>query len=212
LLRISTLDQLFFVGMKILVFDNYDSFTYNLVHMVEYLTGTAVDVYRNDAIALEAVAAYDKIILSPGPGIPEEAGLLLPLIKHYASTKSILGVCLGHQAIGQAFGAKLVNLSKVYHGVATPISSLPIAQPGHSGPAASSLFNHLPTTFHVGRYHSWVVDAKDFPDGLSITAQDEDGLIMGLRHNQYDVEGVQFHPESVLTPVGETIIKNFLFR
>ncbi|TAD87960.1 MAG: aminodeoxychorismate/anthranilate synthase component II, partial [Bacteroidetes bacterium] len=176
--------------MRVLVFDNYDSFTYNLVHMVEYLTGTAVDVYRNDAISLDAVAAYDKIILSPGPGVPSEAGLLLPLIEAYAATKSILGVCLGHQAIGQAFGAGLTNLSKVYHGVATPITLVPLAPVAGLAPAPSGLYANMPHSFSVGRYHSWVVDAHQLPNCLSITATDADGLIMGLRHQQYDVEGV----------------------
>jgi anthranilate synthase component 2 len=193
------------IEMKILVFDNYDSFTYNLVHLVEKITHDKVDVYRNDEIALEKVNEYDKIILSPGPGIPEEAGLLLPLIKMYAPTKSILGVCLGHQAIGQAFGGTLTNLSTVYHGVATPIrinnEELVIN---------NSLFKGLPQTLEVGRYHSWVVDKKDFPNELEITAEDGNGYIMALQHKQYDVQGVQFHPESVLTPDGEKIIRNWL--
>src|SRR6478752_5157884 len=153
--------------MKILVFDNYDSFTYNLVHLVEKITHEKVDVYRNDQIPMEKVKEYDKIILSPGPGIPEEAGLLLPLIKEYASSKSILGVCLGHQAIGQAFGGELIN-------------------------------------------HSSVVSKENFPKDLEITAEDETGMIMGLQHKTYDVQGVQFHPESVLTPMGEEIMRNWL--
>ncbi|HVX50128.1 MAG TPA: aminodeoxychorismate/anthranilate synthase component II [Chitinophagaceae bacterium] len=186
--------------MKILVFDNYDSFTYNLVHLVEKIMHQKVDVYRNDQVPLENVKAYDKIILSPGPGIPEEAGLLLPLIKEYASSKSILGVCLGHQAIGQSFGGKLVNLTTVYHGVATKISVN----------KNSNLFEGLPGEFTVGRYHSWVVSEDGFPAGLEITARDENGMIMGLRHKTYDVQGVQFHPESVLTPDGETIMRNWL--
>jgi anthranilate synthase component 2 len=187
--------------MKILVFDNYDSFTYNLVHLVEKIIHTKVDVYRNDAIALEKVKEYDKIILSPGTGIPEEAGLLLPLIKEYASSKSILGVCLGHQAIGEAFGGKLINLSKVYHGVATgcQLSSV-----------NSQLFQGLPSNIEVGRYHSWVVSKENFPAELEITAEDENGMIMGLQHKKYDVQGVQFHPESVLTPDGEKILRNWL--
>jgi anthranilate synthase component 2 len=213
--------------MKILVFDNYDSFTYNLVHLVEKITHTKVDVFRNDEIALEQVAAYDKIILSPGPGIPEEAGLLLPLIKMYAATKSILGVCLGHQAIGQAFGGTLTNLSTVYHGVATPIqvvnreSSIVNGEPSivssntfnnHHSPLTThhSLFTGLPESFDVGRYHSWVVDKDNFPVELVITAEDEHGYIMALQHKIYDVQGVQFHPESVLTPSGETILRNWL--
>lgn len=186
--------------MKILVFDNYDSFTYNLVHLVEKILHQKVDVYRNDQIPLEDVARYDKIILSPGPGIPEEAGLLLPLIKEYAPTKSILGVCLGHQAIGQAFGGRLVNLSQVYHGVATPIRIT----------KRTDLFKNLPDTLEVGRYHSWVVGEAGFPGELEITAVDDKGMIMGLRHKKYDVQGVQFHPESVLTPEGEVILQNWL--
>lgn len=195
--------------MKILVFDNYDSFTYNLVHLVEKITGTKVDVYRNDQITLDKVAGYDKIILSPGPGIPEEAGLLLPLIAQYAPTKSILGVCLGHQAIGQAFGGQLTNLSEVYHGVAMPVQVLE-EQRSPNGTERASLFAGLPRTFDVGRYHSWVVDQAQFPEVLEVTAVDDHGYIMALRHKQYDVQGVQFHPESVLTPEGETILRNWL--
>jgi anthranilate synthase component II len=186
---------------RILVFDNYDSFTYNLVHLVEKILHTKVDVYRNDKIALEAVAAYDKIILSPGPGIPEEAGLLLPLIKAYAASKSILGVCLGHQAIAEAFGGQLHNLSQVFHGVATPVNIL--------NPNAH-LFKDMEPTITVGRYHSWIVSETSFPDELEITARDEAGSIMALQHKIYDVQGVQFHPESVLTPEGETILRNWL--
>lgn len=186
--------------MKILVFDNYDSFTYNLVHLVEKIMHQKVQVFRNDQIALEKIKEFDKIILSPGPGIPEEAGLLLPLIREYASTKSILGVCLGHQAIGQAFGGRLTNLSTVYHGVATPIHLEPVAP----------LFNGLPPRIEVGRYHSWVVDRQAFPEQLEITASDDNGLVMALQHKEYDVQGVQFHPESVLTPMGEAIMRNWL--
>jgi anthranilate synthase component 2 len=229
--------------MKILVFDNYDSFTYNLVHLVEKILHQKVDVYRNDQIPLEDVKAYDKIILSPGPGIPEEAGLLLPLIKEYAATKSILGVCLGHQAIGQAFGGKLTNLSTVYHGVATPVQIVnrQSAIPDKSGQAGnretakgkrqkakgeaevagnhspltidhspSSLFEGLPDEFEVGRYHSWVVSEEGFPKELEITARDANNYIMALQHKTYDVQGVQFHPESVLTPRGEEILRNWL--
>jgi anthranilate synthase component 2 len=157
-------------------------------------------VYRNDQIPLERVKGYDKIILSPGPGIPEEAGLLLPLIKEYASSKSILGVCLGHQAIGEAFGGKLVNLSTVFHGVATNCQlSIENCQ----------LFKGLPQTIEAGRYHSWVVSEENFPNELEITARDETGMIMALQHKNYDVQGVQFHPESVLTPLGEEILKNW---
>jgi anthranilate synthase component II len=191
--------------MKILVFDNYDSFTYNLVHLVEKIMHIKVDVYRNDQLPMEKVKAYDKIILSPGPGIPEEAGTLLPLIKEYAASKSILGVCLGHQAIGQAFGGTLVNLSTVYHGVATPIQ----VRSEESG-VRSPLFNTLPDTIEVGRYHSWVVCDEGFPSSLEVTARDENNYIMALQHKTYDVQGVQFHPESVLTPVGEIIMRNWL--
>lgn len=189
--------------MKILVFDNYDSFTYNLVHLVESIIGEKVDVFRNDAIALEEINKYDKIILSPGPGIPEESGLLLPLIKEYAATKSIFGVCLGQQAIGEAFGGTLVNLKNVYHGVATTIEIL--------NPDVK-IFKNLPREIQGGRYHSWVVSDEDFPDCLEITARDEDNYIMALQHKTLDVCGVQFHPESVLTPDGEKIFRNWLDR
>lgn len=162
-----------------------------------------VDVFRNDQIALEQVKAYDKIILSPGPGIPEEAGLLLPLIKEYAATKSILGVCLGHQAIGQAFGGILSNLDKVYHGVATNIDILIESAP---------LLKNLGNVISVGRYHSWIVAKENFPSSLEITAEDENGYIMALQHKTFDVQGVQFHPESVLTPDGEKIMRNWLGR
>jgi len=188
-------------GLKILVFDNYDSFTYNLVHLVEKITGEKVDVHRNDQIALAEVDRYDKIILSPGPGIPEEAGLLLPLIKQYAATKSMLGVCLGHQAIAEAFGGKLTNLSTVFHGVATPIKVKS---------KKSKILAGLPETIEVGRYHSWIVSDDNFPAELEVTARDEHGFIMALQHKTFDVQGVQFHPESVLTPLGEQILRNWL--
>jgi len=191
--------------MKILVFDNYDSFTYNLVHLVEKIIHVKVEVFRNDQIALEKVKDYDKIILSPGPGIPEEAGLLLPLIKEYAATKSILGVCLGHQAIGEAFGGMLTNLSTVYHGVA-----MPIEVKSKKSKFNNSLFEGLPDRFDVGRYHSWIVSEENFPAELEITARDENNYIMALQHREYDVQGVQFHPESVLTPMGEDILRNWL--
>ena len=191
--------------MKILIFDNYDSFTYNLVHMVEKLINGKVDVYRNDKISLEKVNEYDKIILSPGPGLPVDSGLLIPLIKEYASSKSILGVCLGQQAVAESFGGSLVNLKNVYHGVATKIS---IDQ--NRTLSSNDLFQSLPEEIEVGRYHSWVVNKDDFPKDLEITAEDENGYIMALRHKTYDVQAVQFHPESVLTPEGEMIIKNWL--
>lgn len=186
--------------MKVLLFDNYDSFTYNLLHILNEL-GATVEVRRNDQIRLEEVRQYDKILLSPGPGIPEEAGILLPLIKEYAPTKSILGVCLGEQAIGQAFGARLINLKEVYHGIASPIQ-VTVPDP---------IFVGMSKTFTAGRYHSWVVDPEDFPSCLEVIAQDaEGGQIMGLRHKTYDVKGIQFHPESVLTPQGNQIIRNWL--
>ena len=187
--------------MKILVFDNYDSFTYNLVHLIEKITGRKVNVFRNDRIPLEAVNEYDKIVLSPGPGIPAEAGLLLPLIKEYAAYKSILGVCLGHQAIAEAFGGTLINLSTVYHGVATPIKILK---------TRSRVLSGLPGQIDVGRYHSWIVSDENFPADLEVTARDDNGYIMGLQHKEFDVQGVQFHPESVLTPDGEKILRNWL--
>ena len=187
--------------MKILVFDNYDSFTYNLVHLVESITDAKPDVFRNDAISLEDVKKYDKIILSPGPGIPIEAGLLLPLIKEFASTKSILGVCLGHQAIGEAFGGKLINLDTVYHGVATPITQTE---------NRSLLFEGMENKFEAGRYHSWIVDKKTLPEELEITALDENNYIMAMQHKKFDLQSVQFHPESILTPSGGIILKNWL--
>ncbi|MDR1683190.1 MAG: aminodeoxychorismate/anthranilate synthase component II [Candidatus Symbiothrix sp.] len=186
--------------MKILLFDNYDSFTYNLFHVVKELGYRDIEVHRNDRIALDEVERFDKIILSPGPGIPSEAGLLLPLIKRFAPTKSILGVCLGHQAIAEAFGGQLINLEAVYHGVATPVEII----------AEDSLFKTLPKTFDVGRYHSWIVSKEHFPNELEITAIEENGQIMALKHKCLDVHGLQFHPESVLTPLGKEIIKNFL--
>lgn len=189
--------------MKILVFDNYDSFTYNLVHLVQKIVKDKLDVYRNDQIPLEKVKEYDKIILSPGPGIPKEAGLLLELIKEYAATKSVLGVCLGHQAIGEAFGGSLINLSTVYHGVSTPVKIV-------KHEAKHDLFEGLPDQFEVGRYHSWIVSEENFPKELDITARDENGYIMAMQHKKYDVQGVQFHPESVLTPDGEAILRNWL--
>jgi anthranilate synthase component 2 len=188
------------IPMKILVFDNYDSFTYNLVQIIKEQSNASVDVFRNDEIPLEDVKAYDKILWSPGPGIPSESGLLIPLIQAYASTKSILGVCLGQQAIAEAFGGSLTNLSKVYHGIATPVELI----------GDSVLFEGLPKTFHVGRYHSWVVNENDLPAELKITSKDADGYIMSLEHTSYDVKGVQYHPESVLTPEGAKIIGNWL--
>jgi len=186
--------------MNCLLFDNYDSFTYNLRHILLEL-GVATDVRRNDRIELDEVERYDKIVLSPGPGIPSEAGLLLPLIKRFAPAKSILGVCLGEQAIGEAFGAKLLNLSDVFHGVCSDIR-VKVKDP---------IFEGLEPAFRAGRYHSWVVSEENFPDCLEITAVDAvEGRIMALRHRTYDVRGVQFHPESVLTPQGKRLITNWL--
>ena len=187
--------------MKIVIIDNYDSFTYNLSHLVKSL-GAEVTVLRNDQFQLTDLEPYDKIILSPGPGIPSEAGLLLDVIRTYASRKPMLGVCLGHQAIGEAFGARLENLSEVFHGVATPCSVCDAASSVH--------FQGLPATFTIGRYHSWVVSREDFPSSLEVTAVSPEGQIMALRHRDYEVYGIQFHPESVLTPDGKQIIQNFL--
>ncbi|MCB0473012.1 MAG: aminodeoxychorismate/anthranilate synthase component II, partial [Flavobacteriaceae bacterium] len=185
---------------KILVIDNYDSFTYNLVHYLEDL-GCEVTVKRNDQLTLEEVEPFDKIVLSPGPGIPDEAGLLKPIIKKYAPVKSIFGVCLGQQAIGEVFGGKLTNLDEVYHGVATKIEVISDNEP---------VFRGLNSVLEVGRYHSWVVDEKDFPDELEITSCDANGQVMSLRHRKYNVRGVQFHPESVLTPQGKQMLENWL--
>ena len=186
--------------MKILVFDNYDSFTYNLVQYLERVGGVAVDVVRNDKISLKDIDKYDKILLSPGPGVPSEAGILLDVIKEYAPKKSIFGVCLGQQAIGEVFGGKLKNLDSVYHGVATDMEIV----------KDDLLFKGLPTKFKAGRYHSWVVDEKTFPNDLEITCKDENGFVMGLRHKKFDVRGVQFHPESVLTEFGQEMISNWV--
>lgn len=185
---------------NILVIDNYDSFTYNLVHYLEDLD-CKVTVYRNDEFDIEEVQKFDKILLSPGPGIPEEAGLLKEVIKVYAPTKSILGVCLGQQAIGEVFGGSLINLEKVYHGVASNVNILVDDEP---------LFEGLSKEIEVGRYHSWVVNPTDFPEVLEITSVDENGQIMSLRHKTLDVRGVQFHPESILTPEGKKILENWV--
>jgi len=187
---------------KILVFDNYDSFTYNLVQIIEQIVGEKVDVYRNDQIPLEDIEKYDKIILSPGPGIPEEAGILLGVIKKYAPTKSIFGVCLGQQAIAEAFGGSLINLSEIYHGVATEATQT----------KEHKIFNNLPEKLEVGRYHSWAVNPDDFPTELEITSVDQNGMIMSLKHKIYDVHAVQYHPESILTPDGKQILENFLLN
>ncbi|MBL0739205.1 aminodeoxychorismate/anthranilate synthase component II [Flavobacterium sp. GN10] len=184
---------------KILVIDNYDSFTYNLVHYLEDLN-CEVTVYRNDEFDIDEIASFEKILLSPGPGIPDEAGLLKAVIEKYSPTKSILGVCLGQQAIGEVFGGTLSNLDKVYHGVATNVKTLVDDE---------ILFEGLGNEFEVGRYHSWVVDSN-LPEDLEATSVDENGQIMSLRHKNYDVRGVQFHPESVLTPNGKRILENWI--
>lgn len=185
--------------MKIVIIDNYDSFTYNLSHLVKEL-GAEVTVLRNDSFPIEELETYDKILLSPGPGIPKEAGLLLEVIRTYAGKKPILGVCLGEQAIGEVFGGKLTNLSEVYHGIQSPIRIT----------ASNYLFEGLPEEILVGRYHSWVIDRENFPDALEITAVSQEGYIMALRHKDFDVQGIQFHPESVLTLDGKKIISNWL--
>ena len=188
---------------RIVIIDNYDSFTYNLSHLLKE-AGADVTVFRNDQFQLEELQQFDKIVLSPGPGIPSEAGLLLDVIRTYAPTKPMLGVCLGHQAIGEVFGARLLNLDDVVHGVATPCRIV----------ASDPIFKGLAESITVGRYHSWVVSQEDFPSCLEITAVSDDGgsvpNIMALRHREYEVHGIQFHPESVLTPEGKIIIKNFL--
>ena len=185
--------------MKIVIIDNYDSFTYNLSHLVKEL-GAEVTVLRNDCSALEDLEAFDKILLSPGPGIPSEAGLLLDVIRTYAGRKPILGVCLGEQAIGEVFGGKLTNLNEVFHGIQSPVKII----------ASDYLFEGLPQEIPVGRYHSWVVDREGFPESLEITAISQEGYIMALRHKELDIHGIQFHPESVLTPDGKQMISNWI--
>ena len=184
-----------------MIFDNYDSFTYNLVHLVEKIKEVKLEVVLNDQIAIERIKEFDKIILSPGPGVPSEVALMKEMIQTYGATKSILGVCLGHQAIGEAFGARLKNLEQVFHGVATPIK---ITDP------RNKLFKGMDTNQLVGRYHSWVVSSEFFPKELIVTAVDEDNNIMALKHHFYDIQGVQFHPESILTPCGEKMMRNWL--
>jgi anthranilate synthase component 2 len=186
--------------MRILVFDNYDSFTYNLVYIIRQLGfGGVMDIYRNDKIALSQVEKYDKILLSPGPGVPSEAGIMPELLQKYSPTTDILGVCLGHQAIGEAFGGSLINLSEVVHGLASEVDVMP-----------DLLFEGMPNKFKVGRYHSWVIDEKDFPEDLEITARTPDGQIMAIRHREFKVRGVQFHPESILTENGVQMMRNWL--
>lgn len=185
--------------VRVAVIDNYDSFTYNLVHLLRKL-GADVTVFRNDQFELDTLKDFDKILLSPGPGIPSEAGLLTAVIRTYAASKPILGVCLGHQAIGEVFGGSLTNLSEVFHGVATEGTNL----------QRDYIFSGLPQRITMGRYHSWVVDRDSLPQCLEVTAESDEGYIMALRHKEYDVHGIQFHPESVLTPMGETIVNNWL--
>jgi len=186
---------------KVLVLDNYDSFTYNLVQIVEYILGKEVDVFRNDAIDLAAVDAYDSIILSPGPGLPDEAGILKPLLKQYGPTKKILGVCLGLQAIGEVYGCRLRNLDRVFHGIATDVQKTEQESP---------IFKGLDNSFTVGRYHSWVIDKETLVDDLLLTSVDGNGEVMSADHREHRVYGVQFHPESILTPEGKLMIENFL--
>jgi anthranilate synthase component 2 len=188
---------------KILVLDNYDSFTYNLVHYIEKLLNDKVDVYRNDKISIAEVEKYDRIILSPGPGIPDEAGIMKDIIRKYSPNKKILGVCLGHQAIAEVFGAKLYNMNKVFHGIGTTI--IQTNNPDY-------IYKDVPKVFTGGRYHSWMVAREKLPPELIVTAIDENGEIMSISHNKYDVKGVQFHPESVLTEYGEKILANWLFH
>ncbi|MCS4433267.1 anthranilate synthase component II [Aquiflexum gelatinilyticum] len=186
--------------MKILVLDNYDSFTYNLVYIIRALGyGPKMDIFRNDKISLEDVAAYDKILLSPGPGVPAEAGIMPELLKTYSATKDILGICLGHQAIGEAFGGTLINLSEVVHGLASEVKV-----------AEDLIFKGLPEKFKIGRYHSWVINEQTLSPNLEVTARTPDGQIMGVRHKEFKVRGLQFHPESVLTEHGVAMMKNWL--
>jgi anthranilate synthase component 2 len=185
---------------KLLIIDNYDSFTYNLVHLVEKVSDTPYDVFRNDKITIEEVKAYDKILLSPGPGLPKDAGIMPELLNKYSATKSILGVCLGMQAIGENFNSKLKNLDTVFHGLATPINVI----------QDDLIFEGCPKQFNVGRYHSWVVDRNGLGQDVLVTAADPENNIMAIKHRTFDVRGVQFHPESILSEYGETILNNWL--
>ncbi|HYG50006.1 MAG TPA: aminodeoxychorismate/anthranilate synthase component II [Flavobacteriales bacterium] len=188
------------MSKKILVLDNYDSFTYNLVHYVEEITGTDANVFRNNMISLDKVDRYDYIILSPGPGLPKDAGIMPELLKRYASSKKILGICLGHQAIVESEGGILYNLDKVYHGIATPVTV----------DTRHKMFKGLKEKLDVGRYHSWAVKKENLPGSLEVIASDENGVVMGVQHKKFAVTGVQFHPESILTPEGKTMIKQWL--
>jgi anthranilate synthase component 2 len=187
--------------MKILMIDNYDSFTYNLVQFIEKFIGQKIDVFRNDKITVDEAANYDKIVISPGPGIPDEAGITKELIEKLGPKKSIFGVCLGHQAIGEVFGAELINMNNVFHGVPGIVNVV----------KEDYLFKSLPTSFEGGRYHSWLV-ASNLPDSLELLAENSEGQVMAIKHKEYDIRGVQFHPESVLTPEGGKIIHNWLFE
>ncbi len=186
--------------MKIVVLDNYDSFTYNLVHALRKFEGVTVDVRRNDEIGENEADGYDKIVFSPGPGLPEEAGLMPLIIRKYAGKKPMLGVCLGHQAIGESFGGTLENMNDVLHGIATPITIV----------AKSYIFENMPEVFEAGRYHSWIVERNSLPEVLEITSLDNEGRIMSFQHKEFDIQGVQFHPESILTPIGEQILENWV--
>jgi anthranilate synthase component 2 len=187
--------------MKILILDNYDSFTYNLVHLVEEITGIFPDVFRNDKISIEDVGTYDVIMLSPGPGIPDEAGILKEVIRTYAATKPVFAVCLGLQAITEVFGGTIMNMDKVYHGVATTMEVVD---------KEALIFQGLPTKFEAARYHSWIAEKEGFPEELKITAIDDEGGIMAIEHKAYNMSAVQFHPESILTPLGEKMVRNFI--
>jgi len=187
--------------MKLMVLDNYDSFTYNLVHYLKELSQQPVDVFRNDEVRPEKIAEYDKILISPGPGLPKDAGVTMSLVAEFAPVRSILGICLGCQAIAEVFGGSLINLKTVYHGVASYMKIIDRDE---------YLFKDIPESFTAGRYHSWLINSKDFPDTLKITATDDEGMIMAISHEKYDVKGLQFHPESVLTRYGKQMLANWL--
>ena len=186
--------------MNILLIDNYDSFTYNLAHMVEEIPSIKLDVIRNKYIPLDSISSYDGVIISPGPGIPEEAGLLMQFLEKHAKNTAIFGVCLGHQAIGQYFGGSLINTSKVYHGISSKVKTI----------NETGILENMGNEFDAARYHSWIVDSNNLPEILEITAETEDGTIMAMRHKEYKIESVQFHPESILTPKGKIIIENWI--
>ena len=187
--------------MRVLIIDNYDSFTYNLVHLVDGIMNEPPCVVYNDAVSLADIPQFDAVIFSPGPGIPDEAGLTKAVIKAYGDTLPMLGICLGHQAIGEVFGATLINLPSVFHGIATPVTIVESSNP---------LFKHIPETISVGRYHSWALDSTTLPNQLIPTVLDRSGINMGIRHKEWNIQGLQFHPESVMTPLGRTIMENWL--